>query len=106
MKTFLFFILTSISLIADPLPLEQARKSYELEKSKITAKYVMWLEKMVVSAPDLDKDSYRGELLKFSKNINEAVVKAEEPKWGTSRSMERRGASFLESGDLGSVSMS
>jgi hypothetical protein len=72
--------------MAEPAALEQARKSYDTEKSKIDDKYMAWLEKMVASAPVSDKGAYRDELAKFSKNVVEGEddKKEEEPEanWG------------------------
>jgi hypothetical protein len=81
MKTFILLFFSSITLMAEPAALEQARKSYDTEKSKLDEKYVAWLEKMVASAPVSDKGAYRDELAKFSKNVGENDGEAEE-NWG------------------------
>jgi hypothetical protein len=70
MKTFILLFFSSITLMAEPAALEQARKSYDTEKSKLDEKYVAWLEKMIASAPVSDKGAYRDELAKFSKGKN------------------------------------
>jgi hypothetical protein len=86
MKTFILLFFSSITLMAEPAALEQARKSYESEISKIDEKYVTWLEKMIASAPISDKGAYRDELAKVSKNVREGINdqkdEAPEENWG------------------------